>query len=311
MHDLSLGIVTGLMAAAGSALSYLIVRHHGTRQPGAAHSMLVRGHVLMGAASLPLAWWLWPAASPPLRSWMWPLMGSAIWYAAGQASIFAVLTKSDASRIAPLLGLKIAILAGIVSWGLGHPLTGQRWIAVTLSVVAAAMLQRSGRPLPAASLALVLMTCLFFATSDLCIVALIDALQTPAADPAAAVASSIGRVHASGLAMAVTYCVCGTGAGLLLPWASRSGSGGWAAAAQYAVAWLAGMVALYTCIGLVGAVYGNILQSTRGIMAVVAGAALARMGWHDLEQPVDRDILVRRLGAAVLMTAAIAIYVLH
>lgn len=60
--------------------------------------------------------------------------------------------------------------------------------------------------------------------------------------------------------------------------------------------------------GLIGAVFGNILQSTRGIMAVGLGAVLASMGWHELEQPVDRDTLVRRTLAAALMTLAIAIY---
>jgi hypothetical protein len=57
-------------------------------------------------------------------------------------------------------------------------------------------------------------------------------------------------------------------------------------------------------------VFGNILQSTRGVMSVVLGAALAQMGWHELEQRVDRASLLRRLAAALLMTAAIALYVI-
>ena len=69
------------------------------------------------------------------------------------------------------------------------------------------------------------------------------------------------------------------------------------------------MVALYACFGFVGAVFGNVLFSTRGIMAVVLGALLAHLGWHDLEEKVDRVTLLRRLTAAVLMTAAIAAYV--
>jgi hypothetical protein len=60
----------------------------------------------------------------------------------------------------------------------------------------------------------------------------------------------------------------------------------------------------------VGAVFGNVVQSTRGIMSVVIGAVLAHLGWHELEQQVDRATLVRRIGAACLMTAAIAVYVL-
>ena len=81
------------------------------------------------------------------------------------------------------------------------------------------------------------------------------------------------------------------------------------AALQYAAAWLGSMVALYACFGTVGVVFGNILQSTRGIMAVVAGALLAQLGWHDLEDRVDRATLLRRLAAAGLMTAAITLFV--
>ena len=69
------------------------------------------------------------------------------------------------------------------------------------------------------------------------------------------------------------------------------------------------MVGLYCCFGLVGVVFGNILQSTRGVMSVAIGATLAQLGWHELEQRVDRVTLLRRLAAALLMTAAIALYV--
>jgi cytochrome c biogenesis protein CcdA len=74
--------------------------------------------------------------------------------------------------------------------------------------------------------------------------------------------------------------------------------------------WLLGMAGLYTCFGLVGVVFGNILQSTRGMMSIAIGAALAHAGWHALETRVDPQTLVRRLLAAALMTAAIALYVL-
>jgi uncharacterized membrane protein YgdD (TMEM256/DUF423 family) len=67
-------------------------------------------------------------------------------------------------------------------------------------------------------------------------------------------------------------------------------------------------VGLYCSFGLVGVVFGNILQSTRGIMSVALGAMLAHLGWHELEQRVDRAMLLRRFAAALLMTAAIAIY---
>jgi NO-binding membrane sensor protein with MHYT domain len=46
------------------------------------------------------------------------------------------------------------------------------------------------------------------------------------------------------------------------------------------------------------------------MMSIIIGAALAHLGWHELEQRVDREALLRRLGAAVLMTVAIAVYAL-
>lgn len=306
MPSPTLGIIAGLTAAALSALSYLITRHHGNRQGGGSLRLLVQGHFLMGVASLPLIALLWPQTPPPWTAWLPPLIASALCYLVGQGVVFALLKRLDASRIAPLLGLKIAILALIVSFLLGHPLASRQWVAVGVSIVAAAMLQRAGTAMPVRALGSIVVACLFFALSDLCIVGLIDGLQTPS--PGAQSEPPLERLPAGLLAMALTYAVCGFMAAWFVPRVGRRGTGGWVPAAQYAAAWLGGMMALYACFGAVGVVFGNILQSTRGIMAVGIGAVLAHLGWHDLEQKVDRGTLLRRLIAAALMTAAIAIY---
>ena len=39
-------------------------------------------------------------------------------------------------------------------------------------------------------------------------------------------------------------------------------------------------------------------------------AWLAHRGWHDLEQKVDRAMLIKRIAAALLMTAAITLSVI-
>jgi hypothetical protein len=52
------------------------------------------------------------------------------------------------------------------------------------------------------------------------------------------------------------------------------------------------------------------MQSTRGMLSIVIGAGLANAGWHGLETRLDRGTLIRRLLAAALMTAAIALYVI-
>ncbi|MGI9177749.1 MAG: EamA family transporter [Pirellulales bacterium] len=301
-----LGVAAGFAAAFMSAVSYLISRHHGSRG-GSSLRLLVVAHALMGLACLPVVAMLWPATLPTTGRWIAPLVGSAFSYLLGQAFVFAALARADASRVAPLLGLKIAMLAGIVSCLLGEPLDLRQWLAVGLSVVAAAMLQRRGG-MPSTALALTFAACCTFAISDLCIVGLINGLQQAAADASI----PLSRVQAGVLAMTVTYVLCGCLAAPILMtkqgWPQSSND--WTAAGCYAVTWLIGMAALYTCFGLIGAVFGNILQSTRGVMAIVMGATLAHLGWHGIETHVDRQTLLLRIVAASLMTAAIALYVI-
>lgn len=305
--SLAVGVCAGIASAVLSSVSFLVSRHHGSRDRGASLRLLVLAHLLMGATCVPLAWLLWPARMPPAASWLPPLAGSTATYVLGQSLIFAALRRADASRISPLLGLKIAMLAAVSTLFLDAALDARQWVAVAFSIAAAGMLQRGGG-LPRAAAGIVLLACATFACSDLCIVWLIDTLQAGTN----ASGATLTRLHASGLGMCITYLLCGLCAtsllalGLVRPQDRHD----WMGAAQYGGTWLLGMAALYTCFGLVGAVFGNILQSTRGLMSILIGAWLAHVGWHDLETQVDRRTLVRRGLAAVLMTAAIAIYVI-
>jgi drug/metabolite transporter (DMT)-like permease len=313
-----LGLAAGLTSGFLSAVSYLVSRHHGGR--GGGLPLLVRAHLLMGIACLPLAWLLWPPVMPAPARWLPPLVGSTATYLGGQAAVFAALTRMPPSILAPLLGLKLVMLAGIVTALPGPRLGLRQWAAVVLACVAASMLRRGSPaaghntnmtrtaltgPLDAAAFGIILLACLLFAVSDLCIVGLINGLEAVPGESA----GLSGRLAAGGFAMAITYVACGLIAGGLLIWLGPGARGTWTGAAHYATAWLGAMGSLYICFGLVGAVFGNVLQSTRGVMAVAAGAVLARSGWHDLEEPCDRGTLVRRFVAAALMATAIAIFV--
>jgi drug/metabolite transporter (DMT)-like permease len=307
--QLTFGISAGLVAALCSSLSYLISRHHGTRRPGGSRRLLLLAHVVMGLVCVPAVFLLLP--SPAVAS---KLTTATVWqaclvstgsYFIGTACVFHALSRADASRLSPLLGLKIVTLALIVSLVLGQRLDARQWLAVTLSGTAAVMLQRGGSGISARSFALVVFSCVCFSIADLGIIALIDALQA---------AFLVDRLRAGSLAMALTYVV---GACLAAPLAAAEygrrqppTAGDWLAAIHYSAAWLTAMVALYACLGTVGVVFGTILQSTRGVMSVVLGATLAHLGWHELESQVDRILFCKRLIAAILMTAAIAVYVL-
>lgn len=305
---LAFGIAAGLTAACFSSLSYLVSRHHGTRRPGGSRRLLALAHVLMAVACVPAFLFAVPPGVPVTAVltpavWQACLVSTAAYFV-GTACVFHALTRADASRLSPLLGLKVVALALIVSCVLGQRLDWRQWVAVALCGVAALMLQRGGADLPARAFAVVVVSCVLFAIADLGIIAMIDAVQQ---------AVSIGRVRAGGVALALTYVVGGV---VMLPLvAAEYGrpqppvAGDWLAAAQYAATWLVAMLGLYSCYGAVGVVLGTVLQSTRGVMSVGIGAVLAHLGWHDLESRVDRIMLLKRFAAALLMTAAVAIYV--
>ena len=310
MQTLTLGILAGLTNAFFSALSYLLSRHHGQKQDGGSLQLLVYAHVLMGIICIPLSWALLPDQLPEPGIWLPPLACSAVAYLSGQTALFFTLKRIHASQLAPLLGLKVATLAIIVSFVLGHPLNEIQWVAVVISILAATLLQKSGTSAPWHALVLVIGICLCFAIADLLIIELINAVSLADSSPDGAPTAMQHRIWASGFAMTTTYVFCGRIVAPFLFVLRQGTHVGWPAASQYALTWMIAMVAHYTCFGLVGAVFGTILQSTRGVMAVGLGAFLASMGWHDLEQPVDRKTLVRRIIAALMMTTAIAIYAL-
>ena len=266
---LALGVAAGGTAALASAVSYFISRLR----------LLVLSHALMGAVCIPGAWLLWPESLPPAPAWLVPMFGSATSYLCGQSLVFAALSRAKTSQVAPLLGLKIAMLAAIASMLPGEPLDLRQWIAVALSLVAAAMLQRGGGLQPAA-LALTLTACVTFAVADLFIVALIDGLQ----QTAAAAGSPLGRVRAGVLAMAVTYIVCGLLSAIVML-ASRgrpTGRHDWRFAIRYAATWLVGMAALYFAYLLFFAGLDGVER--KRVLALIVLFVACALFWSGFEQ---------------------------
>ena len=306
---LAFGIAAGLAAAFFSSVSYLVSRHHGTRRPGGSRRLLVLAHFLMGVGCVPVTWWLLPATRQSLtalvKPTVWqPCLISTLSYFAGQACLFHLLTRADASKLSPLLGLKIVAQAVLLTLVMRQSLAPLQWLAVLLCGGAAVVLQQGSSGVQLRILVLLSMSCFGFAVADLGILSLINGIED---------AIPVSRLQAGSLAMSLTYVL---GALLMIPFViaqyrrlPRPVTADWRAAAEYSAAWMAAMVTLYACIGSVGVILSTILQSTRGIMSVVLGAALAHHGWHELETRVDRQMLIKRVIAAALMTTAIGVYV--
>ena len=114
------------------------------------------------------------------------------------------------------------------------------------------------------------------------------------------------------LATSLGYFVCGVFAAILflLPAARRGMRIDWLHAAPFAASWFIAMILLYACFAELNVVFGNVIQSTRGLISVVIGAHIAGLGMVHLEQAQGRKVLFRKLLAAVMMSAAISLFVL-
>jgi drug/metabolite transporter (DMT)-like permease len=253
----------------------------------------------MGLLSVPLVLVLKPADMPPLETYLNPLFFTAIFYLLGQLFLFAALARTEASRVSPLLGLKIIILALISVIFLNQSMTPTKWAAVGLSTAAAFLLSNTGTRLPLPGIVLIVLACLSYSLSDLNIKVLVDHF------------AYLGVLKGAMLGTGLTYILCGL-FGLPVIFFRRKDLNPrtWAWSAPFALSWLIAVFFLFSCFALIGVVFGNIIQSTRGIISIAMGYAIAHIGLERLEPKINRSVYIRRLAAAALMTAAVALYLL-
>ncbi len=302
------GIASGLAAGFFQSLSYLATRQYvHTRttegRAGASRQLLVLSHVLMGFLSLGTLPFVWPASGVDFAAIAFPLAGVTLFYLIGQFSLMTALKHAEPSRISPILGLKVVVLACMVTLlpraATTGPLIPLQWIAVALSVLAAYALNASGKPLPRKALLAVLLACISYSISDWNITLLVVALQKQ---------SDTAQLHASVVGVALTYILCGLISLALLPHMGSRRLRDWRDALPFTCSWFIAMIFLYTSFALVAVVYGNILQSTRGLFSILMASLLIHLGYHHVEPHASRAIMFRRLAAALLMFAAVSLY---
>ncbi len=139
-------------------------------------------------------------ASGDWTIWL-PCVVSTGTYLFGTSAVFRVLTRNDASRLSPLLGLKIIALGLIVSLVFGQTLSVEQW-ACGDAVRCRGNSSSAGRLRPACAITHSLLSCgcICFAIADLGIVEMIDAIQN---------ILSLTRFSAGCLALLVTYVFIG------------------------------------------------------------------------------------------------------
>lgn len=291
-----IGILAGLCAAFFAACSYLCSRHAYARSRITNWEFFGVSHVQLGLMSLALLPLALSAPLPPWREWILPLLGCTGFYLAGQALLFHTLRTVEASVVSPLIGLKIPLLAVVSMLFLNRPLTPGGWLAVLLCTLAGFLISPPHRLHHLKPLLLVLLVCCGYAGSDLCIPPLVRQVTPASTAPAL-------------LGVCLSYLLSGVvGLGVLCV---RRDGFRWrhqAVTLPFSLCWMAGIIALFACLARLGVIYGTMLQSTRGILNVVLGALIAKLGWEHLETLRGRWRIVMRVAGAVLMTAAILLY---
>jgi len=294
------GIILGLCAATCNSIAYLLSRAFLQKHHQSHFHLLATSHLMLAGVSVVLAAFLWPENMPPIKDFGPSLLGTTMFYLIAQACFFLALKKTEASRLSPMLGAKIIILAIISVLFLGEKFNAMQWTAIFFSFLAALLLTGAGSKVPLSAIALITATCLGYCMSDINIKILIPHFET-----------QMETIPASLFATSLYFIICGIVSLIMLFFLKNTPKQMFKDAVPFSILWYAAMLCLFGCFGTVGIIYGNILQSTRGIVSVVLAAFVAFMGYHGLEQKVTRWVLIKRIFAAALMTTAVAIFQLN
>ncbi len=292
------GILLGFGAAFLQSLSYILSRLFVGKFPGSTVKLLVCSHLIMGGFYLMTLMAVWPDSMPPIKVYGLSVVATGFFYLCGQICLFLALRESDASRVSPLLDVKILFLAMIAVLLLGERFSGTQLTSFVLCVCAAGMLSWSRGRFVWQSLAWVMMTCLGYSFSDACVKQVIDQFLY------------LGLLHGSLISAALCYGFCGIIGAALMALGHRVSREMWIYALPFAVDWFVAMLLLFSCFASIGIIFGNIIKATSRVISVFLGILIAAAGLVHLEEKMTGTLLMRKLGAAIFMVGAIALYYL-
>ena len=283
-----LGIVSGFLTAILMACSYL------------ASGWAIRRTSELNALTLLTNAFVWMGLFSAIGlavTWHSGLASSGFWHRIAPVC-GALLFYSVA-----LLGLKLPMLI-LLNLTLFHAhFTWLQVLAVALTVTAAFLLNRTSREVTPGALGLVLLSCLLFSLSDTCLQREVDLLQAELGYSA-----TLAAAHCTFL----NYLLAGViGVSMLIFNRRLRSRRPLLHSLPYAGFWIVSIVFLNLCFAILGTVNGNIIQSTRGIFAILFAPILVACGLTYLEHQVSWGIIVRRLAAASLMVLAIFLYNFH
>ena len=226
---------------------------------------------------------------------LWHILLTSLLFFAGQVSVFVALRFGDVSIVTPVMGLKVVMVAAMVTAFAHEKLPPIWWVAAAISTAATFLLGSGKRSANGSLLPALLggaIAAAAFSGVDVCFQMWADRM-------------GVWRFSA---------CVCiamGLWSLALLPFLE----GPWwrlPKSAQRAfwpgLAATIGQIVLmaYCVVQLKGAAWSNLLYSSRGVWSIVL-VWFAGPAFGNSERDAGADAMVRRLAGAVLMLAAIAL----
>jgi len=136
---LSLPIILPLIAGIGYAISALVIKRASELGVGVWRTAFVAN--LVGALIFQPLWLL--GGNLPADLWWQPLVVGML-FTVGQWLSFTAIDRGDVSVVAPVLGLKILLVAILVTTFAGERLRWQLWAAAVLASLGIALLNQSG-----------------------------------------------------------------------------------------------------------------------------------------------------------------------
>ncbi len=299
-----LGVILGIVTAWGHSLAYLASRWFTVGKRGTSKQLLVVAHLQLGllaSAGIGLAW---PSGLTFDWSWGVPALIGVACFCGAQSCLFGSLRHADASVVAPLLSVKIAVLAGVTTLGLygeSRHVSALGWLAVLFAIAGAALTQGVGQRPPTKALVWLGVAIVCYAFCDLSIVQSIRNVE----------AQLDGNIHpfrAGAFIATVLYTLTGVIALGFAPWFGSRRTQVWLGAVPYTAMWTVAMVGLYGTFAILGVVYGAILQSTRALWSVLLGGVIGKLGDGDLETDHHPSVLGWRVAAAVMLITAVGLF---
>lgn len=296
------GLTAGFLTATFSAGAFLssawaLKRTKGATAPG----MLMNSGLVMGTLAALMLVILWDngligcVCRHPLI-----LTGTSVFFALGQAFVFAAQRQIEASRVVPLLGFKLPMLALISALLFKEHIGVCQWLALILTFLAAFILNNAGSRFSFSGIAYVLLGCLSYCVSDLSLTALTRALSTELNE-----SNLLGALHCT----ALSYLLVGIIAAIALciyrkPMTAQALRN----SVPFAVMWITCIVFLTLTFARLGTVHGTILQNMRGILTILFTPICIWFGCTALESKLTASLFWRRMVAALMVLASVFIY---